>query len=153
MPLEQTIGILMEPNMEKDAAIAESLALVERSIIAMLGTVDGNGHPNIKAMMNMEHEGLKVVWFSTNTSSKRVAQILRNPKTCVYFVDADQFKGLMLVGTIEVLQDDKSRQRLWRPGCEKYYPLGVTDPNYSVLRFTASWGNYYHGLSNITFDI
>jgi len=143
----------MEPNMEKDVAIAESLALVERSIIAMLGTVDGNGHPNIKAMMNMEHEGLKVVWFSTNTSSKRVAQILQNPKTCVYFVDADQFKGLMLVGTIEVLQDDKSRQRLWRPGCEKYYPLGVTDPDYSVLRFTASWGNYYHGLSNITFDI
>lgn len=139
--------------MEKDVAIAESLALVERSIIAMLGTVDGNGHPNIKAMMNMEHEGLKVVWFSTNTSSKRVAQILQNPKTCVYFVDADQFKGLMLVGTIEVLQDDKSRQRLWRPGCEKYYPLGVTDPDYSVLRFTASWGNYYHGLSNITFDI
>jgi general stress protein 26 len=59
----------------------------------------------------------------------------------------------MLVGRIEILQDPESRQRLWRPGCEKYYPLGVTDPDYSVLRFTSEWGNYYHTLSNVTFEL
>jgi general stress protein 26 len=42
---------------------------------------------------------------------------------------------------------------MWREGCEKYYPLGVTDPDYSVLRFTARWGNYYHGLANVTFEV
>jgi len=139
--------------MDEKTALAESLDLVERSFIAMLGTVDANGYPNIKAMLNVGHAGLRTVWFSTNTSSKRVAQSLKNPKTCVYYVDEKQFKGLMLVGTIEVLQDAESKQRFWHTGDERYYPLGVTDPDYSVLRFTAAWGNYYHGLSNITFNI
>jgi len=139
--------------MQKEQAIQDALALVNSATIAMLGTNGDDGYPNIKAMIKAENEGLQTIWFSTNTSSKRVAQILRDAKTCVYFVDMNQWRGLMLVGTVEVLQDAESKQRLWQPGDEKYYPLGVTDPDYSVLRFTAQWGNYYHALSNVSFEI
>ena len=139
--------------MQKEEAIREALALADRSGIAMVGTNGDNGYPNIKAMLKMENEGLNRIWFSTNTSSKRVGQFVQNSKTCVYFVDFEQWKGLMLVGDVKVLQDAESRQRLWREGFEKYYPLGVTDPDYSVLRFTAQWGNYYHALSNVTFEL
>jgi general stress protein 26 len=139
--------------MQKKEATREALALVNRSEIAMLGTNGDNGYPNIKALIKMENEDLKRIWFSTNTSSRRIGQLTRNPKACVYFVDFDQWMGLMLVGDVEVLQDMESRIRLWREGSEKYYPLGVTDPDYSVLRFTAQWGNYYHTLSNVTFQL
>jgi general stress protein 26 len=139
--------------MQKEEAIREALALASRSGIVMLGTNGDEGHPNIKAMIKMENEGLNRIWLSTNTSSKRVGQLVRNAKACVYFVDFEQWMGLMLVGEVEVLQDTESRQRLWREGFEKYYPLGVADPDYCVLRFTAQWGNYYHALSNVTFEL
>ena len=139
--------------MQKEEAIREALALASRSGIAMLGTNGDNGYPNIKAMIKMENEGLNGIWFSTNTSSRRVNQLVRSSKACVYFVDFEQWMGLMLVGEAEVRQDMESRQRLWREGFEKYYPLGVTDPDYTVLRFTAQWGNYYHALSNVTFEL
>jgi general stress protein 26 len=71
----------------------------------------------------------------------------------VYFVDPNEFKGWMLVGNIKILQDKSSRQRLWRKGFERYYLLGVDDPDYSVLSFTGLWGNFYHSLSNIDFEI
>ncbi len=139
--------------MQKEEAIREALALVNRSGIAMLGTNGDEGYPNIKAMIKMENEGLNRIWLSTNTSSRRVSQVIRNPKACAYLVDFEQWMGLMLVGEVEVLQDTESKQRLWREGFEKYYPLGVTDPDYCVLRFTAQWGNYYHALSNVTFEL
>jgi general stress protein 26 len=139
--------------MQKEEAIREALALASRSGIAMLGTNGDQGYPNIKALIKMENEGLNRIWLSTNTSSKRVSQLVRNSKACIYFVDFEQWMGLMLVGEVEVLQDRESRQRLWREGFEKYYPLGVTDPDYSVLRFTAQWGNYYHALANVTFEV
>jgi general stress protein 26 len=139
--------------MQKEEAIREALALASRSNIAMLGTNGDNEYPNIKAMIKTENEGLNRIWFSTNTSSKRVSQLVRNSKACVYFVDFELWMGLMLVGDVEVLQDMESKQRLWREGYEKYYPLGVTDPDYSVLRFTTQWGNYYHALSNVTFKL
>jgi len=138
--------------MDKETAIQQALDLANRSGIVMLGTNGDDGFPNIKAMLKMENEGLKTVWLSTNTSSRRVAQLLCAPKACLYFVDMERWMGLMLVGEMEVLQDAESRQRLWRDGFERYYPQGVTDPDYTVLRFTARWGNYYHA-GNVTFEI
>jgi general stress protein 26 len=139
--------------MDKQEAIQKALELANRSEIAMVGTNGDEDYPNIKAMIKMENEGLRAVWFSTNTSSRRVAQLARSPKASVYFVDFETWMGLMLVGEVEILQDQASRERLWREGYEKYYSLGVTDPDYTVLRFTARWGNYYHRLSNVTFEV
>jgi general stress protein 26 len=118
-----------------------------------LGTNGDERHPNIKAMLVPEHEGLKQIWFSTNTSSRRVGRLRRDPKACVYFADFNVWQGLLLVGKMEILQDPESRRRIWHPGDEQYCPLGADDPDYSVLRFTADWGNYYHALSNVTFPI
>jgi general stress protein 26 len=139
--------------MDKQEAMAEGLQLIERSSICLLGTNGEDGFPNIKAMMNAKHEGLNKIWFSTNTSSRRVQQLKKDNRACVYYVDDKDFKGLMLTGTIGILQDLKSRQMLWNDGDERYYPLGVEDPDYSVLCFTAHKGNYYHKLKNITFEI
>lgn len=140
-------------KMDIEEAKTNSLKLVKNCNIVMVGSNGSNGYPNIKAMFKVEAEGLKTMWLSTNTSSKRVTQFKENPKACLYFVDQSEFKGLMLVGDMEVLIDIESRKRLWSEGCEVYYPLGVEDPDYSVLRFTAKWGNYYHGLQNVSFEL
>ena len=139
--------------MDKREAMARGLEMMDKSKICMLGTNGDGGYPNIKAMMNLKHEGLKKIWFSTNTSSKRVQQIKKDNRACVYYVDDNEFKGLMLIGTTEILQDLASRKMLWSEGTEVYYPQGVEDPDYSVLGFTAVRGNYYHGLANISFEI
>ena len=139
--------------MDKQEAMAEGLQLVERSKICLLGTNGEDGFPNVKAMMNAKHEGINKIWLSTNTSSRRVQQLKKDNRVCVYYVDDQDFKGLMLTGTIRILQDLESRQMLWADGDERYYPLGVEDPDYSVLCFTADKGNYYHKLNNITFEI
>jgi len=139
--------------LNQQEAISRGLGLINSSKICLLGTNAEDGFPNIKAMLNLRHEGLKHIWFSTNTSSKRLQQLKRDKRACVYYVDEKNFRGLMLVGTVDVLQDIESKTMLWSEGAEVYYPLGVEDPDYSVLRFTARRGNYYHGLRNITFDI
>ena len=82
-------------------------------------------------------------YFTTNTFSLRVAHYKANPKASIYFCDVKGFKGMMLRGTMEVLTDAKSKEMIWREGDEQYYPGGVTDPNYCVLKFTATDGRFY----------
>ena len=139
--------------MDKQEAMAEGLQLVERSKICLLGTNGEDGFPNIKAMMNAKHEGMNRIWLSTNTSSRRVQQLKKDNRACVYYVDDEDFKGLMLTGTIQILQDLKSRQMLWADGDERYYPLGPEDPDYAVFCFAARKGNCYHKLKNVDFEI
>lgn len=59
----------------------------------------------------------------------------------------------MLKGTMEVLQDQDSKNMIWREGDEMYYPEGVTDPDYCVLKFTAHEGRYYSNFKSETFQI
>ena len=119
------------------------LAISGRDIL--VSSIDAGGFPNTKCMFRCRQEGLRTFYFSTNTSSVRAQQFLDNPKACLYFPDGDGFHALMLIGEMEVLTDQPTKEMLWRPGDECYYPLGVTDPDYCVFRFTARRGNYYHG--------
>ena len=112
--------------------------------LSFVGSVDDGGFPQVKAMLApREREGLRVFWFSTNASSMRVAQFRRNGAACLYFCDPRTFRGLLLTGTMEVLEDAASRRLVWREGDERYYPGGVDGPDCCVLRFTARTGRYY----------
>lgn len=141
--------------MTEDQARAIALGLVETAQIAMVGSIDLDGAPQIKALIKAEHEGLKTIWFSTNTSSEHVTQFKREPRTCVYFAEWNDgpWRGVTLSGRMELLQDQASRERLWQEGCERYYPEGVNDPDYTVLRFTADSGKVYQSLEKTRFEV
>ena len=118
--------------------------MIEKQKIAFIGTVDCEGFPTTKAMLAPRKcEGIQVIYFSTNTSSLHVSEYRANPKACVYFCDSKFYKGAVLKGTMEVLEDEQSKEMLWRIGDRRYYPKGVTDPDYCVLKFTAQKGRFY----------
>lgn len=142
-----------EEMVNKEYIINLGEQLIDKCSTVFLGTNGEQGYPNIKAMLKMESEGIKTIWLSTNTSSKRIAQLSRNPKACVYIVDLEKRIGLMLIGHIDIKDDIESRQRIWREGFEKYYSKGVTDEDYRVLKFTSEHGNYYHRGMNISFEL
>lgn len=121
---------------------------------AFIGSVDESGYPNIKAMLQpRKREGIKVFYFTTNTSSMRVSQFRADNRACVYFCDSRFFRGVMLRGQMEILTDTESRQMIWRDGDTKYYPGGISDPDYCVLKFTAMSGRYYGNFVSEEFDV
>ena len=131
---------------------SEIAALRENSKIAHVASLNEDGYPLIKAMLVLEHDSMQVQYFSTNTSSKRVRQFRNSPKASVYYCDEAQFKAVLFTGTMEVCTDHDTKALLWREGFEMYYPKGVDDEDYCVLKFTADTVNFYHGLNNETFS-
>lgn len=128
--------------------------LIDKQGVAFLGSMDAEGFPNAKAMLPpREREGISVFFLTTNTSSLRVAQFRENSKACLYFCDRRFFRGVMLRGTVEVLEDDETKRRIWREGDSKYYPGGVTDPDYCVLRFMARDGRFYSSFHSEDFTV
>jgi len=128
--------------------------MIDNTNVSIISSVDEAGFPNTKAMLPpRKREGIKHIYFTTNTSSMRVKQYIGNPKACVYFFDTRFYRGVMLKGTMEVLQDNKSKKMIWRDGDEKYYAKGVTDPDYCVLKFTAQNGRFYSNFKSENFEI
>ncbi len=131
------------------------IEFINRQKVAFAASVDEDGFPNMKAMNAPRKIEDNSFYFSTNTSSMRVQQFLNNPKASIYFYSKGRFKyeGVMLVGTMEVLQDEEIKREIWQVGDTMYYKKGVTDPDYCVLKFTAVKGRYYSAFQSENFAL
>lgn len=128
--------------------------LIDKANTTYMSYVNDDGYPLTKAMLApREREGIRTFWFTTNTSSNKVKLYRENPKASIYFVDRRFFRGVNLVGTMEVLETAEAKERIWQPGDTMYYPEGVTDPDYCVLKFTALKGRYYSNFKSENFEI
>lgn len=128
--------------------------LIDKQGVSYIASISEDGFPNIKAMLAPRKRiGIKEFYFTTNTSSMRAAQYRKNPNASIYFCDKRFFRGVMLVGSMEVLEDSENKEMIWREGDTMYYPLGVTDPDYCVLKFVATGGRYYSNFKSETFEI
>jgi len=124
-----------------------SVELMETAPAVYLTTNGPGGYPHTRAMFNLRnreqfpgqvplfagHREDLLVYFSTNTSSKKLHQIRADPRVSVYYCSPGQFHGLMLSGDVEALDDSAVRHAIWNEGWERYYPGGPDDPDHTVL--------------------
>ena len=128
---------------------------LSRQKVSFICSIDSENFPNVKAMLKpRKHIGVKEFYFSTNTSSMRVKQYQENPNASIYFYHKGliKYEGLMLVGKMEVISDQKIKSEIWRRGDKMFYKKGVTDPDYCVLKFSATKGRYYCDLKTENLD-
>ena len=129
---------------------------IDRRKVSFICSVDEDGFPSVKAMLNpRERKGLQEFFFSTNTSSMRVRHFRENPKASIYFYRKGlvKYTGILLTGRMEVLTDQETKNRIWKKGDILFYKGGVTDPDYCVLKFIAEKGRYYCDLKTESFEL
>ena len=68
-------------------------------------------------------------------------QYKSKPQACIYFCDKRFLPGSYAYRHDGSAGDAEVKKMLWQEGDTMYYPLGVTDPDYCVLRFTAVKGD------------
>ena len=131
------------------------IEFIKKQKVAFIASVDEDGFPNMKAMFVPRKIEENCFYFTTNTSSMRSQQFMKNPKASIYFYNKGRFRyeGVMLIGTMEVLQDEETKKEIWRTGDTMFYKQGVTDPDYCVLKFTAIKGRHYCDLKTESFNI
>lgn len=124
--------------------------IIDKQKICYISSVDEDGFPNTKAMLKpRKRNGVKEIYLSTNTSSLKVQSFRNNSKACLYFCDSRFYRAVMLKGSVEVLEDQKSKDMIWQIGDTMYYPKGKTDPDYCVLKFTAVSARYYNNFKSV----
>jgi general stress protein 26 len=134
--------------------IKERVLKLANKTIAFVGSVNHSNAPNIKAMIVAKHEGLKTFYFASNNSAMRTEQYKHNNNACIYFKGGLIYKGVMLEGTMEILNDEAIKKQIWRNSFKSAYKNGgINDPDYCVLKFTAKQGRYYYLFETEAFEI
>ena len=153
--------------MEEKEAKRLGLELMEIAEAAYVTTIDSDGFPQTRAMMNLrnkkqfgalakvfeEHREDFLVYFTTSVSSAKVQQITANPVVSVYYCNPSKFHGLMLGGEIQVVTDSELKKQIWQEGWEMYYAGGVDDPEYTILRLLPTFAKGWSGEGPFGFEL
>lgn len=136
--------------MEKLADYKDSLlALIESEKTVFLSTIDAEGYPSTRAMLNLKNPSLYphlkelydkeenpfTIYLSTNTSSLKMTEIVVNDKVCLYYFDPANYLGITLRGKVEIINDNDFKKKAWTQGWEASYPGGPESADYTILRF------------------
>jgi len=128
--------------------------LIEKQSVSFISSVDENGFPNTKAMLPpVKREGIKTFYWHTNSPSIRIKQYRNNPKACIYFCDERSFRGVMLKGIMEVLDNGEIKKEIWKDEYSMYYEGGMDGGDFIILKFTAENGRYYSNFHSEDFEI
>ena len=124
--------------------------------VALLGSVDDNGVPNIKAMLAPRQMiGIKEFYFFDEFICASNAAIFEKSEGLRLFLP----QGLVSLyrrdaaRTMEVATEQEVKNLLWRKGDTRFYKYGVTDPDYCVLKFTSANGRFYQDLKTEEFEV
>ncbi|NVM19965.1 MAG: pyridoxamine 5'-phosphate oxidase family protein [Candidatus Lokiarchaeota archaeon] len=153
--------------MNIEEAKLSGLKLMEESKAAYLTTIDPSGFPLTRAMFNLRNreqfpefseffenqQNQFSIYISTNTSSNKVAHLSKNPKMCVYFCDPEDFMGFMLGGSAEIIDDIELKKEIWLDWWTRYYPEGLEDPDYTLLRMEPTNARFYYKLNQLNFEL
>jgi general stress protein 26 len=126
------------------------LEIMAQAPAVYMTSVGDDGYPRTRGMLNLrnskqyplhvglyaEHDADFMVYISTNTSSRKRAEIEANPRISLYYSLPESFLGVGLVGDAEIIDDLAIKRAVWVDGWERYYPERGTpeDPDYTVLR-------------------
>lgn len=124
------------------------LNFIGKQKTAFVASLNEQGYPVVRAMLSPRKIEGDLLYFTTNTSSKKVAQYLQNNRACVYFYRRGiaKYQGVCIMGAMKVCTDQPTKDEIWRPGDKMFYPQGATDPDYCVLSFRCQSAEYYCNL-------
>jgi len=151
-------------NDEEKKAREAALALTKRAKFVYVTTVDETGFPETRVMFNLLKVRAKALssgsgavkrdfanYLGTNTSSKKVAQMRKDDRVCLYYSDNVKFEGCMVRGRVVEVTDSAVRKSVWTPSWMMYYNGGLDGGDFSLIAFEPETVKYYHGLSTHEF--
>ena len=120
-----TKGITQNPSTKDSLEIKIKTAAIEIMTAAKtcaLVTLDEDGFPVVRMMDPFIPENDFTVWLATNPNSRKAAQIKKNPKVSLYYIEDGSAGYVMLQGNAELVNDPQEKVKHWKDEWEAFYP-------------------------------
>ena len=112
--------------------------IIKNATNCALITVDSEGNAYARTMDPFLPEKDFTIWMATNPKSIKIQEIIRNPKTTLYYFDAKSVRYVSLQGIAKLVNSKEEKEKYWKKEWEKFYQNRTTD--YLLIKFTPKKG-------------
>jgi len=127
----QTHG--QQQMLSKDELIAAAREIMTSARYCALITTDSRGRVHTRAMDPFPPEADMTVWFGTNSRSRKVREIRRNPRVTLYYFDRENQEYVVISGIARLVNDPNEKIKRWKDEWKSFYPNRATD--YLLIEF------------------
>ncbi len=118
---------------------------------AYLATCHGK-QPVIRSISPILDDKMNI-WIATFAKSRKVAQIKKNPKVCLYFVSQPNgSQGANILGRAAIIKSLRQKKRVWAAAhydLSGYFPAGPASKSFCLLKIVPRliewWPNWKTG--------
>lgn len=131
------------PVPDRARLIAAAREIMQAQTYCALITIDQAGRPQVRTMNPFPPEEGMTVWFATNTNSRKVQEIRKDPRVCLYYADHSKATGYVALTGKAFLIDDmqeilKRKRAYWDtsfPGLKNLVLIKVVPEQLDVLNY------------------
>jgi general stress protein 26 len=135
-------------NLINENAIIKMREIARKAGIGFMQTLPGNfpckGRP--MALMHIDEEAR--LWFFSQASSTKNAEIKRDNQVQVIFSNPASSEFLCVCGEAEIIYDRNKNDELWMPFLKTWFPEGKDDPEISLICVRPVQAHYWDTLHN-----
>lgn len=110
-------------------------AFVDAASYVSIGTFNAQTGVRLSALSNIPGQKAGELYFITDLKSDKAKNIQANPNIEIMYT-TDSSGIVIFSGKAEILTDTAIKQAKFQPWVNEFFPKGVDDENYCVLRFT-----------------
>jgi general stress protein 26 len=131
------------PADERARVIAAAREIMAAQTYCALVTIDETGRPQVRTMNPFPPEEDMTVWFATNSRSRKVREMRRDPRVALYYADHENAIGYVQLTGHAVLVEDmqeilKRKRAYWDqafPGLRNLLLIKVVPERLDVLNY------------------
>jgi general stress protein 26 len=128
------------------------LAQLIRDIrVALLTTVDRDGHFHTRPVQTLQVDDDQSLWFFTDWSSPKVDELRHDVRVSLGYADPAKNVYIAIGGSGTLFRDVQRATQLWSIEQRAYYPQGPTDERLAVLRVVIERAEYWIAPGRISY--
>lgn len=132
-----TPGLLAQSNHDEAELLKAAREIINEVGTCTLITLDGEAKPRARAMEAFLPDEEFVIWFGTNSISRKVNQIINNPAVTLYYYDKQSASYVTIRGEAKIVNDIDEKKRYWKEGWSSFYP--DYPDGFSLIKVVPEW--------------
>jgi general stress protein 26 len=126
-----------------DGEFGNIVKMIRDIQIALLTTVDREGHFHARPVQTLGIEADRSLWFFTDIRSEKAFELARDVRLGLGYADPKSGKYVAVAGTGRILRDASQARKLWTVEQRAYYPDGPEDEHLVLLRVQVEGVEYW----------
>ncbi|MEJ2617898.1 MAG: pyridoxamine 5'-phosphate oxidase family protein, partial [Ignavibacteriaceae bacterium] len=106
---------------QRDSLISAAREYMRAARFCSLVTIDSTGNPHVRTMDPFEPDENMVIWLGTNRNSRKVREILNNPKVNLFYTQNKGFGYVSITGIAKLVDDKAKKSVLWKDEWKNFY--------------------------------